>query len=146
MPVTWDIKGCPDFYKHFPDQGPEGDREWNGLFIAITYIMLAIGPPPAKADDTKGFDEFWFRLDTYQRVIGALASKLAGEGEAAKREDVYITEEQARALIGLRTNHSKVTASSFNAWLVRCLRNEHARRNAKNSLASWGASSITTTS
>lgn len=128
MPVIWDVKDCPDFYKNFPDQGPENDRQWNGLFIALTYIMLAIGPPPTKQEDTKGFDEFWFRVDTYQHVIGPLASK---HNEKDEREDVYVTEEQARALIGLRCNFSKVTPTAFNAWLVRCLRTEHQRRNKK---------------
>lgn len=128
MAVTWDVAGCKDFYKHFPDQGPEDDKRWNALFIALTYLMLAIGPPPTKEEDTKGFDEFWFRVDTSQHVLGAFASKSNEKGE---REDVYITEEQARALIGLRCNHSKVTPTAFNAWLVRCLRAEHQRRNKK---------------
>lgn len=127
MAIQFDVKKCKDFLKHFPDGKLDGVPQWNGLFVALTYIMIQIGPPPRDEKDTKGFDEFWFRLDTYQHAIGALANRWP-EGDD-KPEPVYCTKEQAQALIGLSINIGPVSNAKFNAFMIRSLRTEHEHRN-----------------
>jgi len=118
MAIIFDVSKCKDFQTHFPDQGPENDRQWNGLFYALTIIMMLIGPP-----EEKNMDEFWTRVNIYQRTLGPLASRGGDNGP----EDVYVTEEQAKSLVGLRINISPVSNAAFNKKIMEILRNQHKR-------------------
>ncbi len=44
-----------------------------------------------------------------------------------KPEGVYVTEEQANSLAGLKINISPITKGAFNRKLMEILRNEHKR-------------------
>jgi len=116
MAIIFDTANCKDFQKYFPDQGPEDDRQWNALFYALTLTMLFIGPPTEK-----DIEEFWTRVNIYQHVVGPLAFRTGPDGKL----DVYITEEQAKSLAGLKINISPVSKATFNKKLVSILRNEH---------------------
>ena len=120
MAITFDVANCKDFQKHFPDQGPVDNKQWNPLFYALTMIMMLIGPP-----EEKHMDEFWTRVNIYQRTIGPLAYRTPANSD--KPEDVYVTEEQANSLAGLKINISPITKGAFNRKLMEILRNEHKR-------------------
>lgn len=118
MAISFDVSKCEDFQKHFPDQGPENARQWNGLFYSLTMLMLGIGGP-----DPKHMDEFWARVNIYQRTIVALAYQEVD----GKPEPVYATEEQIKSLANLRINVPPTSKTNFSAFLMRVLRAEHGR-------------------
>ena len=119
MALCFDVAKCTDFQKHFPDQGPEEDKQWNSLFYALTMLMMLIGPPIEK-----DMDEFWLRVNIYQRTVGSLAYRT---GADSLPEDIYVTEEQAKSLAGLRINISPISKAAFDKKIMQILRSTHER-------------------
>lgn len=120
MAVTFDVTKIPNYAENFPDVGPKDDPSWNPITSALTMVMLVLGPLTEK-----NFDEFCMRLDIFQEINGALLSK---HGEDGKGEDVYVTREQVRLHLGIRTNHSPVSNSQFGKSIMGALQRRAKRK------------------
>lgn len=117
MAINFDVSKCVDFQTHFPDESNgNGHMRWNTLFSQLSMVMLIIGGP-----DPKNMEEFWRRVDLYQKKVHPLAHKLR-RTEDAEPEPVYLTREQVFCLANMRVNIGPLSKREFEKRFMKLLR------------------------
>ena len=100
MPLHWNIKSCRDFEALLEKQ------EDADVTRSIVMASMSIGIPFI---ETENAQEFALRIRIFEQVCGAMLWDSTGGAP----KDRYITLEDIKRRIGLRTNSSKKTKAQF---------------------------------
>jgi hypothetical protein len=95
MALTWNIEKCENY------QELEQSPAW-GITDTLIWLTIAVGMNEITKDNWR---EFYARLHLLETLYGAYAHTPNGP--------YYITREQVKRRIGLRTNASKLTQLQF---------------------------------
>lgn len=119
-----DKKPKPDFSirgSHWEDLGHGRWSRFHPWVDAVLMTSISIMPKPGWGITEKNVEAFVERLMIYQVAVGPLLQGMNDKGEI---EEVYVTPEQVRSLVGLTVNVSTVNDSAFRATLMRGLKDK----------------------
>lgn len=97
MPLVWDATEVADW------ENVDG-----ALRTSVDFMMMSVGINHITEENVR---EFWRRVNIVERLSGAFRTGRE-EGED-KMHDVLLSPEEARSLIGYKTNVSPMTAAKF---------------------------------
>lgn len=98
--------------------GDDDDAPMNPVTNALIHATMAIGMPTITAENVT---EVWARISVWQDILGAM---LVGPGGI----DQFVTPDDVRAHIGLKTNASALTNAKFDNNAIKELRAQAKRR------------------
>jgi hypothetical protein len=117
MSLNWDLSKIKD-QETLCWVGVADDAPMNPITEALIFASIAIGTPMITAENVA---EAYTRLSMWQDVVGALVVDVGGA-------DRFVTPDDVRAHIGLKTNASAYTTAKFNGYIIKALREQAKRR------------------
>jgi hypothetical protein len=115
MSLDFDVSNVPN-YLHVTTSPwtrgkPQSDQTWHPVTNALVWLSMTCGYSSITSDN---FASIARRIGQYQQVFGPYLS-------SAEWPATYITLEDVRMHIGLRTNASRVSEKQWQAHLIRMM-------------------------
>ena len=121
MPLTYDFTNIKNYEQICTRKLVEGDKEFNpekDLYIntplaeSLVWMTIFIG---MREITEKNWEQFYWRTRLLECTTGAYrqTGTYDNDGKLIKKEEQFVTKDEIKSMIGLKTNASEMTKGEF---------------------------------